>query len=225
MIKQLSCRSNCHNNKKNNSNASSSLLLLFFFITIATTTVGAFSSNPISTMKRSTTPKTTTTMMDSVRLDFRDFGKDKEWFKAVEIKHGRLAMVVAATVILSETFAAMNFHGGLETVVSDIQNESNQLLWLLNNEDINSVMKDLQKVPELWGFCFGLTAVLDLYGIRKAEIEGPDYIPGNVGFDPLNLYPTEPQNQKYMQSFESLNGRVAMFAVSYFVINENELFQ
>jgi len=219
MMKQSSCRSNC-----NNKNASSMLLFFLMTIVITTiaTTVGAFSTKSIPTTRSTTSAKTSTTMMEAARLDY---AIDKEFYKEVEIKHGRLAMVVAATVILSETFASMNFHGGLETVVNDIRNESNQLLWLLNNEDISSVVKDLQKVPELWGFCFGLTAVSDLYGIRKAEIEGSDYIPGNIGFDPLGLYPTDPQNQKYMQSFESLNGRVAMAAVAYFVINENELFQ
>jgi light-harvesting complex I chlorophyll a/b binding protein 1 len=47
-----------------------------------------------------------------------------------------------------------------------------------------------------------------------------DYEPGNLGFDPLGLLPTDPQERKDMQSKELNNGRLAMIAIAAFVAQE-----
>lgn len=40
-----------------------------------------------------------------------------------------------------------------------------------------------------------------------------DRMPGDFGFDPLGLYPTDPEKQKQMQLAELKNGRLAMIAI------------
>lgn len=41
----------------------------------------------------------------------------------------------------------------------------------------------LEKIsPVWWGFCVGLTAAIDMYGVSKARSGDPTYFPGNLGF-------------------------------------------
>lgn len=47
-----------------------------------------------------------------------------------------------------------------------------------------------------------------------------DYEPGNLGFDPLGLLPTDPAEKKVLQTKELNNGRLAMIAIAGFVAQE-----
>lgn len=44
-----------------------------------------------------------------------------------------------------------------------------------------------------------------------------DYTPGDLGFDPLGIKPTDPAEFKLMQTKELNNGRLAMIAIAGFV--------
>merc|ERR1719183_1207632 len=72
--------------------------------------------------------------------------------------------------------------------------------------------------PLYWGIVIGLSAAIDLYGISRQGTAG--YIPGDLGFDPLGLYPKSPEERKDMQLKEIKNGRLAMIAVTGFAIQE-----
>ncbi len=74
--------------------------------------------------------------------------------------------------------------------------------------------------PVLWGFCVGMCAAIDLYGVNKARKNAPEYYPGNIGFDPLNLYPRNKDAQEQMNLAEIKHGRVAMLGVLVYVIEE-----
>jgi hypothetical protein len=47
-----------------------------------------------------------------------------------------------------------------------------------------------------------------------------DYVPGDIGFDPLNLKPTDPDEFFEMQTKELQNGRLAMIAAAGFLAQE-----
>jgi len=48
----------------------------------------------------------------------------------------------------------------------------------------------------------------------------PGYIPGDIGFDPLGLKPTDPAEFREMQTKELQNGRLAMIAAAGFLAQE-----
>jgi len=55
--------------------------------------------------------------------------------------------------------------------------------------------------------------------INKANSD-PEYTPGNIGFDPLGLYPKDVEGQKKMLAKELRNGRLAMIAITAFAAQE-----
>jgi hypothetical protein len=56
----------------------------------------------------------------------------------------------------------------------------------------------------------------------------PDHLPGDLGFDPLSLAPTDPQDFKTIQTMELNNGRLAMLAaygmIAQEIVNGKRLF-
>jgi hypothetical protein len=47
-----------------------------------------------------------------------------------------------------------------------------------------------------------------------------EYTPGDIGFDPLGLKPTDPEELKSMQTKELQHGRLAMLAAAGFMAQE-----
>ena len=61
---------------------------------------------------------------------------------------------------------------------------------------------------------------------RRLETRGgltrvvPSQVPGDFGWDPMDMYPTDPAGRVEMQTKELNNGRVAMIAVAGMVAQE-----
>merc|ERR1719148_64883 len=55
-----------------------------------------------------------------------------------------------------------------------------------------------------------------MFGASKQKA----YFPGNFGFDPFGLYPKDAKGQKWMQTAEIKNGRLAMLAITGFCFQE-----
>jgi hypothetical protein len=51
-------------------------------------------------------------------------------------------------------------------------------------------------------------------------VDQRSYTPGDIGFDPLGLKPTDPEEFKAMRERELNNGRLAMLAAAGFMAQE-----
>jgi hypothetical protein len=137
--------------------------------------------------------------------------KENLWeYREAEIKHARLAMLAAAGWPLSELLDR-NIAEFFD--VAPALDNADRAPSLLNG--------GMDKVsPIWWGFCLGLTAAIDMYGVGRARQSPEDYFPGNLNFDPLGLYPRDDEGRNRMQLAEIKHGRVAMLAVTGFAVQE-----
>eukprot|EP00980_Cylindrotheca_fusiformis_P014125 scaffold3716_cov69-Cylindrotheca_fusiformis.AAC.10 len=150
-------------------------------------------------------------LVGDVGFDPLGFAKNKEDllnYREAEIKHARLAMLAAAGWPLSELFDAKIANTlGLDPVV-DASARAPSVL----NGGLGQVS------PIYWLLCLGGAAAIDLLG--QSQKGKPGYFPGNIGFDPLGLYPKDQAGQERMQLAELKNGRLAMIAITAFAVQE-----
>jgi len=141
-------------------------------------------------------------------LGFAKSDLDLMNYREAEIKHARLAMLAAAGWPLSELYDKK-----IATLLSmpPLLDANDRVPSLLNG--------GLSKVsPAYWAFCLLLAGGVELYGMSRKS--NPEYFPGNLGVDPLGLYPKNTVDQKEMQLKEIKNGRLAMIAVFGFALQE-----
>ena len=137
--------------------------------------------------------------------------RDQLWeYREAEVKHARLAMLAAIGWPVSELLD--------RDIASFFQAPS-----MLDEGDrvptvLNGGMENIS--PRFWGFCLGLSAAVDMYGVAKARRGGPDYFPGNLGFDPLNLFTDDRLVQERLKLAEIKHGRTAMMGVAGYVLEE-----
>jgi hypothetical protein len=148
-------------------------------------------------------------------LGFAQSQADLMNYREAEIKHARLAMLAAAGWPLSELFdkkIALALH------LTPLLDTTDRAPSILNG--------GLGKVnPFYWMACLGAAAAVEFYGINKSKSGDESYFPGNLGFDPLGVYPKDEEGQRRMQLAEIKNGRLAMisifgFAIQEFVLNQ-----
>merc|ERR1711990_951026 len=129
------------------------------------------------------------------------------FYREVEIKHARVAMLAAIGFPIAEQFHPL-FGGEIDT---------------------NS-FSAFQQTPlqTFWPAVVAVIAVIEVLSIIPAfenpNIEGwairTDHSPGDLGFDPLGLKPTDPEELKEMQTKELNNGRLAMIAIAGMIVQE-----
>jgi len=129
------------------------------------------------------------------------------FYREVEIKHGRVAMLASLGFLVGE-----NFHplwGGDVDVPSYIafQETPLQPFW--------PVVVFLIAVPEIFSvFTFESPFGGETWAIRS------DHAAGDFGFDPLGLKPQDPAAFAEMQTKEINNGRLAMLAAAGMIAQE-----
>merc|ERR1719164_177676 len=122
------------------------------------------------------------------------------FYREVEIKHCRVAMLAALGYPLAEQFHPL-FGGGIDSPsFSAFQQTPLQTFWPAVVFTI-AVIEVLSIIP----------------AFENPNIEGwairTDHAPGDLGFDPLGLKPTDPAELAEMEAKELNNGRLAMIAI------------
>jgi hypothetical protein len=129
------------------------------------------------------------------------------FYREVEIKHGRLGMLAALGFLVGENFHPL-FGGDIDAAgIYAFQQTPLQTFWGIVVAAIASL--------ELFSvFAFENPAGGEPWAIRS------DHTPGDLGFDPLSLKPTDPEELKTMQTKELNNGRLAMIAAAGMIAQE-----
>merc|ERR1712039_844255 len=129
------------------------------------------------------------------------------FYREVELKHGRVGMLAALGFLVGEQFHPL-FGGDI---------------------DVPSYLA-FQQTPlqTFWGAVVFVIAILETYSVFSfnSPFGGEpwsirsDHEPGNLGFDPLGLKPTDPKEFREMQNKELNNGRLAMLAAAGMIAQE-----
>jgi len=130
-------------------------------------------------------------------------------YREAELKHGRLAMLAAAGWPISELVqpwlsAALRAPDLLAT-----------------GEKAPSILNGgLDRVnPAFFMAIIIFSATVELVAIGRDRT--PDFIPGDLGFDPLRLYKGKPEATKRDLELKELNnGRLAMLAITAYALEE-----
>merc|ERR1711881_700080 len=141
-------------------------------------------------------------------------GKIK-FYREVELKHGRVGMLAALGFVVGENFHPL--FGGDIDVPSYLafQETPLQTFW--------PAVVGAIAIPEIFSvFSFETPA---LFAQKGGEVGNPweirsDFESGDLGFDPLGLKPTDPEELKTMQTKELQNGRLAMIAAAGMIVQE-----
>jgi len=135
------------------------------------------------------------------------------FYREVELKHGRVAMLAALGMVVGEQFHPL--FGG--------------------NIDVPAIFA-FQETPleKFWPAVVAAIAIPEIYSVFTFEEPGGkigggeswamktdvDREPGDLGFDPLGLKPKDPAEFLEMQNKELNNGRLAMIAAAGMIAQE-----
>lgn len=136
------------------------------------------------------------------------------FYREVELKHGRVAMLAALGFLVGENYHPL-FGGNIDSpAIYAFQETPLQTFW-------GAVVIALA-IPEVYSvFTFDEPGSTSKEVLKNEQWTIKlDHEPGNLGFDPLGLKPTDPKEFIEMQTKELNNGRLAMIAVAGMVAQE-----
>jgi len=141
--------------------------------------------------------------------------EDMKMYREAEVTHGRVSMLA---------------------VLGFLVQEEAHFLFVEPDKDIGPAIRHLDEVRAVNPVFFeGLAFVIacaelyrSLYGwvspteksSGRNRLLSDDYYPGDVGFDPLGLKPDDPTEFAEMATKELQQGRLAMLAISGFIVQE-----
>jgi hypothetical protein len=117
------------------------------------------------------------------------------WFREAELKHGRQAMLATVGFVVPEFVRVPGEAFSFESIPNVID---------AHDALLDTSMKQILLWISLWE-AMSLGALSNMNEFDRS--------PGDWGFDPLNLYPTDPAKQEEMRNKELKNGRLAMIAL------------
>merc|ERR1719399_606691 len=148
-------------------------------------------------------------------LDFCEGKPDGRlrFYREVELKHARVAMLAALGFVVGEQFHPL-FGGGIDSpAYKAFQETPLQTFWPYVVFAIA-----LPEVTSVFTFVDPATSK----SLAKGEqwLIRDDHEPGDFDFDPLGLKPEDPEELKEMQTKELNNGRLAMIGIAGMIVQE-----
>merc|ERR1719436_188882 len=116
------------------------------------------------------------------------------WYREAELKHGRIAMLATVGFVVPEVVRIPGEQFSFESIPRVI--------------DAHDALPDSMLQIFFW---IGFLEVCSIPAY--SNMNEYDRKPGDFSFDPLGLYPSDPEKQKEMQLKELKNGRLAMIAI------------
>eukprot|EP00608_Synchroma_pusillum_P003883 CAMPEP_0198425322 /NCGR_PEP_ID=MMETSP1452-20131203/4447_1 /TAXON_ID=1181717 /ORGANISM="Synchroma pusillum, Strain CCMP3072" /LENGTH=213 /DNA_ID=CAMNT_0044145677 /DNA_START=79 /DNA_END=720 /DNA_ORIENTATION=+ len=113
------------------------------------------------------------------------------WYRAAELKHGRVCMLASAGLIVQ----------GLYTLPDPVFSETNPFA---------AVVKVYNERPGAWLQIGLVIAAVEVLGASIQQYTAP----GDLGWDPLGLKPEDPEEFEELQLKELKNGSLAMLATA-----------
>jgi len=135
------------------------------------------------------------------------FDQVRTWREA-ELAHGRVGMLASAGFIVQEKFHPL-FSGDGGPAIEQIP-KLPVFMWFAITLGIGMV--ESLRIQAGWASPYEPNHVF-----QKLR---PDYVPGDIGFDPLGLKPEDPEEFRAMQTKELQNGRLGMIAAAGFLAQE-----
>jgi len=139
-------------------------------------------------------------------------GKDKlevYRLREAELAHGRVSMLASLGFIVQEKFHPL-FSGDGGPAIDQIP----QLpIWLWGTMLAGIGFAEQTRIAKGW-------AKVDPATNKAASALREGYMPGDLGFDPLNLKPSDPTELRLMQEKELSHCRLAMIAAAGFLAQE-----
>jgi hypothetical protein len=134
-------------------------------------------------------------------------------YREAEVTHGRVAMLAVLGFLVGEAVAGTSF--------------------LFDGEISGPAISHFAQVPDGWdalvvtfiGAAEAQRAQIGWVDPANAAYDQPgllrdDYYPGDIGFDPLGIKPSDPEELDLMITRELQNGRLAMLAAAGFLAQE-----
>jgi hypothetical protein len=147
-------------------------------------------------------------------LGFATSMKTLKTYREAELKHGRLAMLAALGWPVSELF-----HPYLSKLVgsSDLLVKADGLPEKVPSL-LNGGLESINPIFFLAVIIF--SGAVESVAINKIRVQ--DYTPGDLGFDPLNIYRSvgSAEKQRELELKELNNGRLAMIAITGYAAQE-----
>ena len=152
-------------------------------------------------------------LFDPLGLGAKADEKTLKRYREAELTHGRVAMLATIGFLVGEAVEGSSF--------------------LFDAQISGPAISHLAQVPPV--FWILLTTAIGAAEQKRAEIGWVEpenvpvsqpgllrdsYIPGDLGFDPLGLKPSDPEELRILQTKELQNGQLAMLAAAGFMAQE-----
>jgi len=134
------------------------------------------------------------------------------FYREVELKHGRVCMLASLGIVVAENFHPL-FGGDIDAPAAfAFQQTPLEQFW-------PAVVAAIA-IPEVFSVFTFNDATEYFKGGSPLWTMKEGHVPGDIGFDPLGLKPSDPEEFKTMQTKELNNGRLAMMATAGMIAQE-----